>query len=131
MNNQLHTFPDAREIVTAVREFLADQVVPHTTGSLSFHARVAANLMATLERELLAGDHAASMYFGALAELGAANEDELAMQIRAGQIGLGSRALLEALTMATDERLRVSNPTYLADPGDDDPRADGRTRDAR
>lgn len=44
--------PTARELLAAVREFLSDEVMPATEGRLSFHARVAANVVAIVEREL-------------------------------------------------------------------------------
>ncbi|HLI43887.1 MAG TPA: phosphotransferase [Acidimicrobiales bacterium] len=47
--------PTARELLEAVREFLAGRVVPETSGQLSFHARVAANAVAIVERELSLG----------------------------------------------------------------------------
>jgi aminoglycoside phosphotransferase (APT) family kinase protein len=48
----LHGRPTARELLDAVRGFLTDDVVPSTSGRLSFHARVAANMVAIVEREL-------------------------------------------------------------------------------
>jgi aminoglycoside phosphotransferase (APT) family kinase protein len=48
----LYGRPTAREILDAVRRFLTDDVMPGTTGRLSFHARVAANMLAIVEREL-------------------------------------------------------------------------------
>jgi aminoglycoside phosphotransferase (APT) family kinase protein len=51
----LYGRPTARELLAAVREFLADDVVPGTTGHLSYQARVAANVVATVERELASG----------------------------------------------------------------------------
>jgi aminoglycoside phosphotransferase (APT) family kinase protein len=44
--------PTARELLDAVRGYLLDDVVPATTGRVSFHARVAANVIAIVEREL-------------------------------------------------------------------------------
>ncbi len=44
--------PTAREILDAVRGFLTEDVMPGTTGRLSFHARVAANMLAIVERQL-------------------------------------------------------------------------------
>jgi hypothetical protein len=35
-----------------VRRYLTEDVMPGTTGRLSFHARVAANMLAIVEREL-------------------------------------------------------------------------------
>ena len=48
----LHGRPTARELLEAVRAFLTEDVVPGTSGHLSYHARVAANIVAIVEREL-------------------------------------------------------------------------------
>lgn len=122
MTARLHTFPDAAEIVAAVREFLAGEVMPGTTGALSFHARVAANLLATLEREIAAGSDAEDVFAGRLAALGVADEDELARMIRDRRAGLDTPSLVDTLAWATRERLKVANPKYLDDDLDDDPR---------
>jgi aminoglycoside phosphotransferase (APT) family kinase protein len=47
--------PTASELLDAVQEFLTDQVMPATTGQLSFHARVAANVLGIVARELELG----------------------------------------------------------------------------
>jgi aminoglycoside phosphotransferase (APT) family kinase protein len=47
--------PTASELLEAVREFLHGTVLPQTSGQLSFHARVAANAVAIVLRELEAG----------------------------------------------------------------------------
>ena len=47
--------PTASELLDAVREFLTGSVMPATTGQLSFHARVAANVLAIVARELELG----------------------------------------------------------------------------
>lgn len=47
--------PTASELLDAVRGYLTDHVMPATTGQLSFHARVAANVLAIVARELEAG----------------------------------------------------------------------------
>ena len=47
--------PTASELLEAVREFLQDAVLPQTSGQLSFHARVAANAVAIVLRELAIG----------------------------------------------------------------------------
>ncbi len=48
----LHGRPTARELLEAVRGFLVDDVMTKTSGRLSFHARVASNMLAIVEREL-------------------------------------------------------------------------------
>jgi Ser/Thr protein kinase RdoA (MazF antagonist) len=50
--------PTARELLDAVRGFLLDDVVPATSGRVSFHARVAANVVAIVERQLAQDSHA-------------------------------------------------------------------------
>ncbi len=50
-----HGRPTAGELLDAVREFLTGQVMPATTGQLSFHARVAANVLSIVARELELG----------------------------------------------------------------------------
>jgi aminoglycoside phosphotransferase (APT) family kinase protein len=53
--------PTASELLEAVREYLVGGVMPGTDGQLSFHARVAANVLAIVARELelgSAGPHA-------------------------------------------------------------------------
>jgi aminoglycoside phosphotransferase (APT) family kinase protein len=50
-----HGRPTASELLDAVREFLTGQVMPATTGQTAFHARVAANVLAIVARELELG----------------------------------------------------------------------------
>ncbi len=63
----IHGRPTARELLASVRDFLAEDVMPATSGRLSFHARVAANVLGIVERELAqppmgpAGDDWASL----------------------------------------------------------------------
>ncbi|MGY2084032.1 DUF6285 domain-containing protein [Blastococcus sp. SYSU DS0539] len=118
----LHRFPDAREIVEAVREFLEHEVMPGTTGALSFHARVAANLLGALERELAEGPEPQARYADLLAGLGVRDEAELAEWIRTGRIGADDPRLLPSLLSITTDRLLAWNPRYLAAEIDDDPR---------
>ncbi len=47
--------PTASELLEAVREFLLGGVMPATTGQVAFHARVAANALAIVARELELG----------------------------------------------------------------------------
>jgi hypothetical protein len=119
----LHTHPDAVEIVTAVKEFLEGEVMPATTGGLSFHSRVAANLLGVLERELQTGAEAEQRFGELLASLICATEDELARRVRDGEIAIDDEQLVAVLRSITTARLAVSNPKYLDAPTDDDPRS--------
>jgi aminoglycoside phosphotransferase (APT) family kinase protein len=50
-----HGRPTASELLEAVQEFLTGQVMPASTGQLAFHARVAANTLGIVARELELG----------------------------------------------------------------------------
>jgi hypothetical protein len=50
-----HGRPTASELLEAVREFLTGQVMPASTGRLAFHARVAANVLSIVAREIELG----------------------------------------------------------------------------
>jgi len=50
-----HGRPTASELLDAVRSYLTDQVMPATGGQIAFHARVAANVLGIVARELELG----------------------------------------------------------------------------
>jgi aminoglycoside phosphotransferase (APT) family kinase protein len=50
-----HGRPTASELLDAVRSFLTDQVMRETSGQVAFHARVAANVLGIVARELELG----------------------------------------------------------------------------
>jgi aminoglycoside phosphotransferase (APT) family kinase protein len=50
-----HGRPTASELLDAVRQFLIDQVMPASAGQLAFHARVAANVLSVVAREIELG----------------------------------------------------------------------------
>jgi aminoglycoside phosphotransferase (APT) family kinase protein len=54
-----HGRPTASELLESVSEFLTGQVMPSTSGQLAFHARVAANVLGIVARELELGAPAA------------------------------------------------------------------------
>ena len=47
--------PTADELLAAIERFLEEEIVPNTPGSRGFHARVAANSIRILRRELEGG----------------------------------------------------------------------------
>jgi hypothetical protein len=114
-----HDAPSLAEIVEAVHEWIAGDVVAGTEGRLRFHARVAANMLAMVERELRLGPAQATAHRERLARLGVADDAELAAAIRAGDFdddvsGAELRRLLRASVV---DKLLVANPDYL-DPAD-------------
>jgi len=115
-----HDPPSAAELVEAVREFLEREVMGATDGSVRFHTRVAANVLAMVERELREGRRFEADHRARLATLGVASEAELAGAIRAGELD-DRLAEVRAVVRATVlDKVRVANPGYLAaeDAGD-------------
>jgi hypothetical protein len=110
--------PDAHELLEAVREFLMRDALPALEGRVRLHARVAANVVALVQRELAlapASDAAERARLeallgraGTLAQLNA----ELVRRIRAGELALDHAPLLEHLWATTLEKLAVDNPDY-------------------
>jgi len=106
----LHGRPTAAELVAAVAEFLETDVRDGTTGSVNFHARVAANVLRTVERELL--DDTAAEPAAALLDLGFPDERELSGAIRRGELDGRGPELLPLLHALVGHRLAVAHPGY-------------------
>lgn len=110
--------PDPQALLGAVREFLQNDAVPQLEGRAKLHARVAANVVALVQRQLElapASDDAERERLrallgreGALTELNA----ELARRIRTGELALDDAGLLEHLWSVALEKLAVDNPGY-------------------
>lgn len=108
----LHYKPTAAELVAAVAEFLETEVREsgQLTDALNFQARVAANVLRMVERELLAdATDTAAAPLRALEELGFDGEAALAAAIRSGATG---DEVLPALHALVAHRLAVAHPGY-------------------
>jgi aminoglycoside phosphotransferase (APT) family kinase protein len=115
----LYGRPTAGELVEAVREFLSERVMPGTAGAVSFHARVAANALGVVERELALGPAHAVAHDRRLDRLGIGTTRELCLAIRAGRFD-DDGALWTCLAADARDRLRVANPRHLAAPAPGD-----------
>lgn len=129
--------PDARELLDAVRGFLEQQVVPALDGTRQFHARVAANVLAIVGRELADGERALGDEWRRLvalldvegeepprdgtALLAAVRElnGELAARIRVGAADAEPwrASVVRHLRTTADDRLAIANPRYRAPDG--------------
>jgi len=103
--SSLYGRPTAAELVAAVADFLDNDVRNATDGQVSFHARVAANVLRTVERELL-DDRAAPDL------LGYPDETALAAAIRAGDLDDRAADVLPCLRTLVRHRLAVAHPGY-------------------
>jgi hypothetical protein len=106
----IHGRPTAAELVAVVADFLANDVRSATDGQVNFHARVAANVLRIVERELI--DDSAAEVTGKLAELGFADEAQLAAAIRSGALDERADDVLPTLRTLVRHRLAVAHPGY-------------------
>ncbi len=112
--------PTPSEVIGAVALFLKTVVAAETTGATAFQARVAANALEMMARELniAPAEDAAELSRlkallgeeGSLAEL----NQRLADQIAAGLIDLSTPGLKDHLWSTTLAKLAVDQPTYAA-----------------
>jgi Domain of unknown function (DUF6285) len=106
----LHGRPTAAELVAAVAEFLETDVRENTSGAVGFQARVAANVLRTVERELL--DQSAAEPQAALTMLGFPDEATLAAAIRSGDLDDRGAEVPPILRQLVLYRLAISHPGY-------------------
>ena len=108
-----HDQPTSEQLVESVREWLEREVMPGTTGRLQFHARVAVNVLAMVERELAAGAMQAAAHQERLDELGCTDDAELAARIRSGELDDRLAHVRELVWASVRDKLSVANPKYL------------------
>jgi len=110
--------PAMLERVTAVRDFIEQRAMPELKGHTAFHARVAANALSIVKRELETGGPSAVAEQKRLKAL--LNQDgslielnrELCRRIRDGVISLDSPGLAEHLTLTTRDKVAIDQPSY-------------------
>jgi len=108
-----HGVPTTAELAQAVREFLEREVMPAAHGRLRFLARVAANAVAQIERELVLGPEHARAHAQRLEALGVRDDHELCAAIRDGTLDDRIDEVLATVRADVIDKLRVANPRYL------------------
>jgi hypothetical protein len=108
----LHGRPTVLELLDAAREFLANEVLPATEGSVQFHTRVTVRILDTVVRELELGPEQADRHAALLARLGYQSDRQLVEAIRAGRHDARLSELAGALLPDVRARLEVANPLY-------------------
>jgi len=111
-----HDLPSVTQLVEAVREWIESDLADELVGRTRFHARVAANMLAIVERELDLGVTHGGQHAARLAALGVGDEHELAAGIRAGDFDERAEELHAALRETVRCKLEVANPRYLQQP---------------
>jgi hypothetical protein len=120
--------PTQDELLAAVERFLRDEVMPNIAGARAFHARVAANAIGIVRRELeLEDEQLAREWAGLDALLGPAalptsrtvlrdaiarRNAQLCDRIRGGDV---SDAFVTHVTQTVRDKLLVTNPGWLGE----------------
>ena len=112
--------PTVTELLEAAAAFLREVAVPQLTGHASFHARVAANALDIVKRELELRPAAERDEYtrlqallhtdGSLEELNAL----LSRRIAAGEIDLQTPGIAEHLWATTLAKVAIDQPTYAS-----------------
>jgi len=124
--------PSVRELLDAVRAFLEEDVVPALEGPRQFHARVAANVLAIIGRELAGEEASLLAEWQRLAQLlGRASERPVRLEALRAAVRDGTAALAERIRrgdadagpfrdavrahvrVTVEDKLRVANPRFV------------------
>ena len=110
--------PSAAELLRAVNDFLQERVLPQLEGHAAFHGRVAANVLAIVQRELETAPEANA---AELARLGRLLGEEgsledlnraLCRRIRSGELGMDTPGLVDHLWETTLTKVAIDQPKY-------------------
>lgn len=110
--------PSLLELIGAVKTFLETRAMPELKGHTAFHARVSANALAIVERELTLGPKAAADEKARLVALLGSDDTleelnrHLCTQIREGLIGLDTPGLAAHLEQTTRDKVAIDQPNY-------------------
>lgn len=111
-----HDRPTAVELVEAVGEWIRRSQIDGEIEPNRFHARVAANMLVIVERELALGAAQARAHTARLEQLGVADDAELAAAIRSGELDHRADEVRELVWASVRDKLAVANPRYLDRP---------------
>lgn len=112
--------PSAKTLIEAVHGFMERVAMPGLVGHAAFHARVAANALAIVARELELGPAAEREERARLARLTGLSADAplvdlnraLCKMIREERIALADKALIDHLRRATLVKVEIDQPNY-------------------
>ncbi|MEN9314319.1 MAG: hypothetical protein RIS35_712 [Pseudomonadota bacterium] len=112
--------PRGTEILEAVSRLMRDTLIPALPAEVVFQARVAANALDLVLRELRTGARLEDEARGRLVALLGQDasltelEAELSRRIREGEVDLASPQLLEHLWATTMAKMSVDQPAYAS-----------------
>ncbi len=106
-------FPSSRHLLHAVRGYLERDVMTATDGRVAFHARVAQNVLAIVEREIALRPELEAAQRNTATQLGYEGEASLAAAIKNGQLDTRQHEVLAALRNVVDVRVAIANPKHV------------------
>lgn len=106
-----HDRPTVGELLEALGEYLVE-VRDAVPGRVGFHARVAANVLTTVRREVELGPAQREAHRERLAGLGVGDDAELAAAIRSGSMDDRMDEVMVVVRASVRDKLAVSNPGY-------------------
>lgn len=112
--------PTPIEILEVVAAMIRDQLVPQLPPDAVFHARVAANAIDLVRRQLQAGDALEAASHSRLQQLlghqgdAPALERELCERIRSGSLTTDSPGLIDHLMACTLAKMSIDQPSYAS-----------------
>lgn len=110
--------PSVLELIEAVKNFIESRAMPELEGHTAFHARVAANALGIVARELELGPSAAANEKARLVALlgrdGTLDDLNrvLCAHIREGRVGLDTPGLAEHLEKTSRDKVAIDQPNY-------------------
>lgn len=107
-------FPSSRHLLDAVRGYLERDVMTATEGRIAFHARVAQNVLAIVEREIALRPQLEAAQRAAATMLGYDGEAALADAIKNGRLDARHAEVLAALRSIVDVRVAIANPKHAS-----------------
>ncbi|MGV2978817.1 DUF6285 domain-containing protein [Camelimonas sp. ID_303_24] len=112
------SLPQSSDLVAVVREFLEREILPESTGARWFNVRVAANVLAMVERELLLGKDLDAAEAGRLKQFVAGDSREamelaLSDAIREGVLDWRTEGLAQHLRETCEGALQINNPKWV------------------
>ena len=112
------SLPRVDELVTSVRDYLRTDVMAMTTARTAFLARVAANSLDIMLRDLVVGAHARAAEHRRLRQLFATDAPLAALRwrlveaLRAGEPALDAPALIAHLRATVVNEVLIDQPAY-------------------
>jgi hypothetical protein len=110
--------PDAAQLLAAIRSFLTESAMPQLEGHAAFHARVAANVLDILQRELELSPQFEKAEMARLesllGETGTLHDlnRNLCNKIASGEMDLSTPGLQQHLIKITMGKLAIDQPRY-------------------